>query len=599
MPKIRPILLLLLFSNLFFQPAQAQKTPYSHLISPPPQKVAYLPGTFSLSSTVHINGMDALDQTARDSLYALFAKHQIKIISQPVSSSLNLVINKFEALPHPEGYILHLEQKPGSSAQIILKGQTSAGFYYGIQTLTQLFAKSVNQNLHIEDYPSLPTRGIVEGFYGTPWSHAERLQQFAFYGSQKINTYIYAPKDDPYHREKWREPYPDTELSQLAALWNAAKDHHVNFIFAISPGMDLHFDGPAGEADYKAMIAKIDSLYQLGIRQFAIFFDDIENKDGLKQARFLNALHQTLSRTKPDLMPLLTVPTEYFSADMFTEDGMLKPYTSEFSAAIDPSIEVLYTGPGVVCPAIPIEDIRQISELYRRKMQIWWNYPANDYMPHKLALGPIVGMPKQLAAYSAALLMNPMEQADLSKITVQTGASFAWNIDAYDPQDAWEAALKDQFHALAPAMRIFAVHSSHMENSWANAGRLDAPALQETMRLFQEKVAAGEMPLSEISTLERSFSAMKAASELLERQLPAHQKQSCKAQLRQFAALAECANSALAMVKARLAGKHEEAKSRLEQTKKQFAFIQKRQMPLSEKAAMQFIEQSLVWEETF
>ncbi|MGW5442114.1 beta-N-acetylglucosaminidase domain-containing protein [Streptomyces asiaticus] len=82
----------------------------------------------------------------------------------------------------------------------------------------------------------MPLRGVIEGFYGSPWTHAERMDQLAFYGDVKMNTYIYAPKDDPYHREKWREPYPAAKLAELGELVRQATDHHVRFTFAVSPG---------------------------------------------------------------------------------------------------------------------------------------------------------------------------------------------------------------------------------------------------------------------------------------------------------------------------------------------------------------------------
>ena len=55
----------------------------------------------------------------------------------------------------------------------------------------------------------IPLRGIVEGFYGKPWNFDIRVDMLKFCGEYNLNSYIYAPKDDPYHRDKWREPYPD------------------------------------------------------------------------------------------------------------------------------------------------------------------------------------------------------------------------------------------------------------------------------------------------------------------------------------------------------------------------------------------------------
>jgi hyaluronoglucosaminidase len=32
----------------------------------------------------------------------------------------------------------------------------------------------------VDDYPSLAWRGVVEGFYGVPWSHEARLRMLDF-----------------------------------------------------------------------------------------------------------------------------------------------------------------------------------------------------------------------------------------------------------------------------------------------------------------------------------------------------------------------------------------------------------------------------------
>ena len=45
-----------------------------------------------------------------------------------------------------------------------------------------------------------PESGVVEGFYGRPWTEAERRMMLHFLGEHGMNLYVYAPKDDPYHR---------------------------------------------------------------------------------------------------------------------------------------------------------------------------------------------------------------------------------------------------------------------------------------------------------------------------------------------------------------------------------------------------------------
>ena len=48
----------------------------------------------------------------------------------------------------------------------------------------------------------IPLRGVVEGFYGTPWTFDDRSDIIEFCRQSNLNAYIYAPKDDPYHRDK-------------------------------------------------------------------------------------------------------------------------------------------------------------------------------------------------------------------------------------------------------------------------------------------------------------------------------------------------------------------------------------------------------------
>ena len=103
------------------------------------------------------------------------------------------------AVKRAEGYRLTADSKT-----VRITARDAAGAFYGIQTLRQLMesevaAKGTLPFVEINDYPDLPDRGVVEGFYGNPWSHEVRLSLLDFYGKFKMNTYLYGPKDDPYH----------------------------------------------------------------------------------------------------------------------------------------------------------------------------------------------------------------------------------------------------------------------------------------------------------------------------------------------------------------------------------------------------------------
>jgi hypothetical protein len=57
--------------------------------------------------------------------------------------------------------------------------------------------------------------GVIEGFYGQPWSQAERFELFDWMKQWGLNTYFYAPKDDLKHRVLWRELYTRDETGKL------------------------------------------------------------------------------------------------------------------------------------------------------------------------------------------------------------------------------------------------------------------------------------------------------------------------------------------------------------------------------------------------
>ena len=120
--------------------------------------------------------------------------------------------------------------------------------------------------IHLIISPStILLRGIVEGFYGLPWNFDIRADLLKFCKEYNLNSYIYAPKDDPYHRSKWRQPYPEDKIKELKNLVDIAVQNNVHFVFAVSPGLDLHYEGEKGEEDFQFMLTKLDSMYNIGV----------------------------------------------------------------------------------------------------------------------------------------------------------------------------------------------------------------------------------------------------------------------------------------------------------------------------------------------
>lgn len=402
---------------------------------------------------------------------------------------------------------------------------------------------------------SVPLRGIVEGFYGTPWNEDERLDMIAFCGRIDMNVYVYAPKDDPYHRERWREPYPAEQLEDLARLVEFAKTNNVHFVFAVSPGLSLHLSGRDAESDREAMLAKFESLYALGVRDFAVFFDDISNKDGARQAAFLNAVSEELSRRHEDLGMFLTVPTEYDRSSMMGEDGEATQYTSLFSSKLNKNILVLYTGEGVAKGNLTRDQREAANALYGRPLGIWWNYPVNDYQETKLALGPMDALSLDGVP---VVLFNPMKHERLSKIALATGADLANDSAHYDAETSWKHAIQTQYGALAPAMQTFADHSAHLENDWADIGRPDAPEMQKEIDGLFAAIDQGApefITFERLHTLDKELAKTEKAVTMLEQQLDAKVLEECRPQLAQLARIIAADREGLRLLVQKIKGK--------------------------------------------
>ena len=419
---------------------------------------------------------------------------------------------------------------------------------------------------------SVPLRGVVEGFYGTPWSAKKRLEMFSFMSQNGFNAYIYAPKDDPYHREKWREPYPDEEFSRLKILVDAAKANNLRFIFAVSPGLDINYTGEAGQKDREYMRQKFAALYDAGVRDFAVFFDDIKNRDGKNQALLISWLTENFTRQHSDVSPLITVPTEYFLHDMKDEQGVLKPYTRDFAANLPDDALVLSTGEEVVAPKLTEDNMTEVNAIYGKKTGVWHNYPVTDYMEGKLALGAIINLPGN-TENMAAIFFNPMKNAELSKVALSTGAAYALDAAHYDPQQAQKKAVAELFSNndddnLPKAFLIFADHSQKLKNSWADTGHEDGAKMNADMTEFltayeKNSADADEEFEEKLTALKKDAQDMVWAAKYLKKNLPAKILAECSEQLTLFQSLGEADLTAAEILATKRAGKTDNDLARL------------------------------------
>ena len=334
-----------------------------------------------------------------------------------------------------------------NSRGITLVGTDSVGLYYGLQSLRQLLASNQVPYCKITDYPSVGLRGVVEGFYGNPYSHSDRIEQFKFYGRTKLNTYIYGPKDDPYHRDKWRELYPEQERKRISELVTQAHQRGVRFVWAIHPGLDIKWT----EEDRKAVVRKCEDMYRLGVRSFAVFFDDIsaDDESARHQAELLNYLYEHFEKTGMKIGSLILCPTQYNQA------WAKGAYLDILGTKMNPKIEIMWTGKTVVT-MIDRETMEYVNARIRRKGFIWLNYPVTDFAVDHILLGPMRGNASDIDQLVSGFVANPMEYAEASKVGVFGVADYLWNMKAYDADRAWEGAVKELYPHSTVAFRHFA-----------------------------------------------------------------------------------------------------------------------------------------------
>ncbi len=286
-------------------------------------------------------------------------------------------------------------------------------------------------------------RGIVEGFYGRPWTMEDRKNMIEFLGEHNYNLYIYAPKDDPFHRSRWRESYPNNVMEDLKKLIETGKRNGVTFSLAISPGLSLVHSDPK---ELQLFVKKCMDFAKLGVRSFGIFLDDIpwelqHDTDKRKfatlaeaQSFFINAVFERLKERVKDLQ-LIVCPTEYNGkgdSDYVLEMGKL-----------DPEIEIMWTGPECCPKEIPVSDGVNLKKALNRPPLYWENYPVNDgHMAPELHIGPYTGRATALVDHSDGFVLNPMNQPEASKVALLAAEEFLNDPENYDSKKAWKRAVK-------------------------------------------------------------------------------------------------------------------------------------------------------------
>lgn len=353
-------------------------------------------------------------------------------------------------------------------------------------------------------------RGVIEGFYGTPWSHEDRLHVISRLGAWGMNRYVYAPKDDPLHRARWREPYPEESRRQFAELVAQGERAGVEVGFALSPGLSIRY---ASADERAALCAKLRGFGELGMRFFALCLDDVPSAlvHAEDRATFpsLASAHVALAHELQTALgadaTLWLVPTDYLGAEP-------TDYLEELGAALDPAIEVGWTGRTVCTPTIELAEARARAATLRRRLLLWDNVPAADGpMRPMLHLNPYVGRATGLVECASGVLLNPMGHARASLLTLRCAARYLDDPFGYDAERAWEEAAAELGDGAPEAFALFARAHRFSPLSLEDRDR----ELEALLAQLREALARGADARPALEALRAALSARAAVGDAL------------------------------------------------------------------------------------
>ncbi len=288
-------------------------------------------------------------------------------------------------------------------------------------------------------------RGVIEGFYGTPWTHEERLDMVSFIAARGMNTFIYAPKDDPLLRRDWRVPFGPDRHEDLVELRQRCRSLGLRLVVAISPGLTIRYSDPG---DVDALAAKIESAYDLGADGVGLLLDDIPARLqhpgdiatfpslAVAHAGLVSTVVERVRRRRPGAW-VVVCPTTYCGYGD-------EPDLVELANGIPADVDLFWTGRAICSATLDLHDAEVFTAATGRPPLYWDNYPVNDVaMVYEAHLGPYRGRDARLAAASRGVVVNPMDRPESSKIALATIADYLADPTGYDPELSWRRAITE------------------------------------------------------------------------------------------------------------------------------------------------------------
>ena len=459
-------------------------------IYPIPQKAVYSGETYPVPAEMKVLRGSELTPAIEKRLSDTLA---LRKVEESGSAGFALTVQLDETLGSGKHdyYQLTIEEQA-----IRITAAEESGLFYGLTTLWHIFEQSESGffAVEIEDYSELQLRGLIEGYYGIPWSDESRKSIMDFGSYFKMNIYAFAPKDDPYHRDRWWELYPEEQLNVIGSLAQFGEEHYNHYVWTIAP-----FKAEAEpirdenkEEGLQKVIAKFEQLYAAGVRQFGVLGDDVGNLPYDTVVFVMNKLN-AWRKEKGDIRDLIFCPEGYTMQDWAFKDGS---EMNTYEAGFDKDIHIFFTGMSVCSPvtkrAVEEFKTRAVENGERRDPLFWMNWPVNDidrtdYRRVFMGKGEVY---EPGVTDMTGVLTNPMEEAEASKVALFATLDYAWNVHAFDDDKSWE----DSFRYIEPdapeALHEISKHMSGLENG-AKADAEESVELGEIAARFTDAYERG------------------------------------------------------------------------------------------------------------
>ncbi|GFK28698.1 beta-N-acetylglucosaminidase domain-containing protein [Tetragenococcus halophilus] len=517
----------------------AAMTKKEYNIYPNPHSIKYGEEELAINQAAQVIYDDTIDDVTKNKVSSIFKGQNLPeptVADESSEGLLNIYIgtkdsdgpaqqqadevvaNNDQIFDYHDAYQLAVD---GDSIAIVGKNTDAA--FYGLITLETILKQTkddVIQQVQIADYADTKIRGFIEGYYGIPWSNEDRKSLMKFGGQFKTTSYIFAPKDDPYHREKWDDLYPEEELEEIGDMAEVGEQNKTDFVWSISPlGEVAEIAQDEGEEaamdlldeNNEKLLAKFDQLYDAGVREFGILGDDVGALPLDYVVAQVNAVSEW-AEEKGDVKDTIYTPAAY-NSDWAWDDGQeLNTLEENF----DDNVQILWTGANTVSPVTQdtVDDFKNLDNEgnERRDPLFWLNWPVNDVDMERVFLGK-GDMLKTGIDDLAGVVTNPMQEAEASKVAIFAIADYAWNNEDFNDQKSWQ----DSMQYIEPnATTAFATLAQHMTHSDPEVG-LEAEESENIKDLLDntlENVQNGESIQETAPNLIKELEYIANASEI-------------------------------------------------------------------------------------